>query len=176
MMVFLTKEIDFEENLLSNTLIEYKSSIPLSRLYKNSFLRFYVGTSISLMIIMLFVIINPFIPIGNGIMVCLIFLVISYLVVLFRSLVVEESILIIQDFGIQLRILYLTGVEQKLFLSNDKVEGFFIHEYVIGSQVKFSLAFLVKGEQRLRLVFKHLYPGFDSLRRVYSACQSLNVN
>ena len=48
--MFSNKEIDFEENILSNTLLEFKSSIPRSRLYYNTYLRFCVSMSIVLLV------------------------------------------------------------------------------------------------------------------------------
>ncbi|KAJ1399188.1 hypothetical protein B484DRAFT_406399 [Ochromonadaceae sp. CCMP2298] len=52
----------------------------------------------------------------------------------------EESIIIIKNFGIQLRVKYLFGAEKTSFLDNDRIESVFIHEYVYGSQVYSLLA------------------------------------
>ena len=84
-----------------------------------------------------------------------------------RYIVTEESITVITNFGVQQKLKYLTGVERMTFVEVDKLDRFFIHEYIYGSEVKFSLAILVIGEKRLLLAFKHLYPGFQNLQHVY---------
>lgn len=85
---------------------------------------------------------------------------------------IAESIIIIKNFGIQLRIKYFFGAEKNRFLETDTINGIFIHEYIFGSEVKYSVAFLVKGQTEILLLFKHLYPGsFDILRRVCFQCK-----
>jgi hypothetical protein len=64
------------------------------------------------------------------------------------------------------------GSEKTDFLDTDRIDGVLIHEYVHGSQVNYSLAFLVKGQKNMSLLFKHLYPGFEKLREVYWACKN----
>jgi hypothetical protein len=82
-----------------------------------------------------------------------------------------ESIIIIRNFGIQLRVKYIFGVEKTKFLDTDRIDSVFIHEFVYGSQIRYSLAFLVKGHDKLSLLFKHLYPGFDNMKRVYDVAK-----
>lgn len=82
-----------------------------------------------------------------------------------------ESIIVIKNFGIQLRVKYLLGSELSKFLDKDRVDGILLHEYIYGSQIRYSIAFLVKGQDRMSLLFKNLYPGFDGLKRVYKNCQ-----
>mmetsp|Transcript_1520 Transcript_1520/g.1661 ORF Transcript_1520/g.1661 Transcript_1520/m.1661 type:complete len:158 (+) Transcript_1520:419-892(+) len=88
----------------------------------------------------------------------------------FYSQVTEESVLIIKDFGIQLRIKYRSGGEETKFLDKDKITGLIVHECIVGSSVRYELAFLMRGESKLSLSFKHLYPGLNDLTRVYKAC------
>ncbi len=92
--------------------------------------------------------------------------------ILFVSLnvVTEESVIIIQNVGVQLRRRYFFGATKTEFLDFDRIDGVLIHEFFSGSQVRFCLAFLVKEETRMSLIFKHLYPGFDAMRRVYANC------
>ena len=82
-----------------------------------------------------------------------------------------ESIIIIKNFGIQLRARYLFGDEKTEFFDNDRISSVFIHEYFYGSQVRYSLAFIVSGQERMSLLFKHIYPGFENLKRVYHTCK-----
>lgn len=88
----------------------------------------------------------------------------------FFSQVTEESVLIIKDFGIQLRIKFRSGGEETKFLDKDKITGVIVHECIVGSSVRYQLAFLMRDESKLSLSFKHLYPGLSDLTRVYKAC------
>lgn len=114
-----------------------------------------------------------------------------------------ESVLVIQDFGIQLRLKYISGVEETKvwnikqiilikkiyttelqwvqlltwsciqFIDRDKVDGIFMHECIRGCKIHYHLAFLLHCNKRLALSFKHVYPGFSELQRVYTACKKL---
>lgn len=84
-----------------------------------------------------------------------------------------ESITIIKNFGVQLRVRYLFGNEKVEFFDNDRINNVFVHEYFYGSQVRYSLAFIIKGQERMSLLFKHVYPGFDKMKRVYGACKHI---
>lgn len=115
--------------------------------------------------------------------------------------VTEESILIIKDFGIQLRILYRSGSEETKvvaqsqilifatmqivhplitisiqFLDKDKITGVIVHEVIVGSIIRYELAFTLRDEAKLSLSFTHLYPGLDDLKRVYKACADMSSN
>lgn len=117
----------------------------------------------------------------------------------FASHVTEESVLIIKDFGIQLRILYRSGSEETKvfleaflveipaivislltsitivqFLDKDKIAGVIVHESIVGSSVRYKLAFLMRDEAKLSLSFTHLYPGLPDLQRVYKACADMS--
>lgn len=83
-----------------------------------------------------------------------------------------ESLIIIKNFGVQLRTKYMFGSEKTEFLDADRIDNLLIHEFIYGSQVNYSLAFIVKGEERMALMFKHLNPGFDHLWEVYWTCKS----
>ena len=91
---------------------------------------------------------------------------------LHRLSVVEESILVIKDFGVQLRSKSLSGAEVTKFLYGDKIRNVFIHEFIGGASVHYSLAFVLHGEARLSLGFRHVYPGFAALQRAYSIITS----
>jgi hypothetical protein len=56
------------------------------------------------------------------------------------------------------------------FLDKDKITGVIVHECIVGSSVRYELAFLMRDESKLSLSFKHLYPGLKDLTRVYKAC------
>ncbi len=56
------------------------------------------------------------------------------------------------------------------FIDKDRLEAVFIHEYFYGSQVRYSVAFIIRDEDRLTLLFKFLNPGFLNIKRVYQEC------
>jgi len=87
-----------------------------------------------------------------------------------RNEVLEESVLVIKDFGVQLRLKYASGLEEIKFLERSKIEDVVIHEFIQGASVHFALAFLVCESNQLVLVFKEVYPGLDFIKRVYLKC------
>jgi len=95
----------------------------------------------------------------------------AIIMLFYRLSVIEESITVISGFFIQTKVKFFCGVERNLFLETDKIERVFIHEYIHGSQVKFSLAFLLVGDNRLTLAFNIIYPGFKNLQKVYMYCK-----
>mmetsp|Transcript_15323 Transcript_15323/g.25586 ORF Transcript_15323/g.25586 Transcript_15323/m.25586 type:complete len:165 (+) Transcript_15323:96-590(+) len=154
----------FEENNLSNTVVEFKISANNATLYSLHPL------NISAVCFVVLFALWTFYHGLSGLQIVSILLCLVLLVFM-KYIVVEESIIIIKNFGIQLRIRYLLGAENTQFLDTDRIEGIFIHEYFYGSEVHYSLAFIVAGQERLSLLFKHLYPGFSTLKRVYNSCQ-----
>mmetsp|Transcript_28568 Transcript_28568/g.39314 ORF Transcript_28568/g.39314 Transcript_28568/m.39314 type:complete len:165 (-) Transcript_28568:3-497(-) len=95
----------------------------------------------------------------------------TIIILFYRLSVIEESVTVIRGFGIQTKVKYFCGAERNLFLETDKIERVFIHEYIHGSQVKFSLAFLLAGDNRLTLAFNIIYPGFKNLQKIYMNCK-----
>ena len=95
-------------------------------------------------------------------------LIIGIVVFSHLSYVIEESVLIIRDFGVQLRLKYASGQEYTKFLYRDKISSVFIHEYIKGSAVCYSLAFTTYGEDRLNMCFTEVYPGLQALVKVYN--------
>jgi len=95
-------------------------------------------------------------------------LVIAIFVFSHLSYVVEESVLIIRDFGVQLRLKYASGQEYTKFLYRDKINSIFIHEYIKGSAVCYSLAFTTYGEDRINMCFTEVYPGLLALVKIYN--------
>ena len=68
---------------------------------------------------------------------------------------------------------YVNGSESTRFLDRDKIASFFIHEAIVGSKVTYQLAFMLHGENKLALAFKHVYPGLHSLQTVYMSLKKL---
>ena len=99
-----------------------------------------------------------------------VFVVSSILLFVRRNEVIEESVLVIKDFGVQLRIKYASGLEEIKFLERAKIEGVIIHEFIKGSAVCFALAFMVYESTLLVVAFKNIYPGLDFIKRIYLKC------
>eukprot|EP01039_Chlorochromonas_danica_P004602 gene4602-5044_t len=89
------------------------------------------------------------------------------------STAMRESVTIIHDIGIQLRIAYPFCAEKLVFFDKDRLEGVFIHEFIQGSTVQACLAFLLEGEERLILAFDNCYPGYQALQTVYRNCLAM---
>ena len=88
-------------------------------------------------------------------------LVTTFIVVILSTLNVlnsiqEESILVIHDFGIQLRRKYFGGREETKFFDHGKIKKVFLHEYIQGSAVHFCLAFDIINESKLILIFNQI--------------------
>mmetsp|Transcript_18322 Transcript_18322/g.30558 ORF Transcript_18322/g.30558 Transcript_18322/m.30558 type:complete len:166 (-) Transcript_18322:1371-1868(-) len=83
--------------------------------------------------------------------------------------VIEESITVIKEFGIQIKTKYLFYIsEEVLFLDHDKIDGYLLQECIVGTSIKFHLAFMVSGENSLTVVFQHVYPGLSALQDIYN--------
>ena len=92
------------------------------------------------------------------------------MVLIRRNEVIEESVLVIKDFGVQIRQKFASGLEEIKFLERAKVEEVLIHEAIKGSSVGFSLAFQVQDSNLLVLTFKNVYPGLEFIKRAYTKC------
>jgi GPI-GlcNAc transferase complex, PIG-H component len=156
----MSANIHFEEKRVSDTVCEFKAYLATNLAF-----RYFTA---------LFVISSILIEVSSWIgSIFLVFLVVSSAFLVVRSIlaeVIEESILIVRDFGIQLQLRYRTGTERSKFLDKDKIEGVIVHECIRGSSVHYQLAFLMKDETKLSLSFQHLYPGLNHLTRVYAVC------
>jgi hypothetical protein len=144
MLFSFSKEVTFTETVLSDSLLEFKSSIPPSRL--KSSLRVYL-TALAVVILSLFAATaSPWISPGTKrVLVGVTVAVTGAFAMWCRAQVVVESVLLVRDLGAQVRVRFWAGSESTAFMPKDMVEGVFIHEYIAGSRVHFSLAFILKG-------------------------------
>ena len=151
------KQVHFEQIQYSPTVIEFRCKNKLS-------------SSVYLILLATFITIglgSIYLSSNSMVQVFLVAFILFLPILYSRYIVIEESITVITNFGLQQKLKYLTGVERMTFVEVDKLDRYFIHEYIYGSEVKFSLAILLLGEKRLLLAFKHLYPGFQNLQHVY---------
>ena len=87
----------------------------------------------------------------------------------------EESVLVIKDFGVQVKKKYASGLEEIKFLERARIEGIIIHEFIQGSSISFSLGFIVSEYNYLILSFKNVYPGLEFIKRVYLKCMEYEI-
>lgn len=149
----------FEERKLSNAVIEFKAI----RKSNSNIAILVLGTTTMLLLITS---IFWSLSIKLYIITCIIIIIV---IINHRSYVVEESILVIKDFGVQLRRKYASGSEYTEFLERNKINKVFIHECIKRSSICYQLAFLLHGENRLSLSFNYVYPGLIALKRVFLA-------
>eukprot|EP00842_Homolaphlyctis_polyrhiza_P001097 jgi/Hompol1/1989/HPOL_002110-RA len=86
--------------------------------------------------------------------------------------------LVFRDVGVQLCTRRLSGVNSCRFIPLSQISGIIIHEGITMFQVKFYLAIIVKGEDRLAIAFqilqsicpsiKNLLPRLHVLERIYA--------
>lgn len=144
---------------LSETVIEFKASNHDTQ-----------STSITLLIIV--VLIKTIMLFFDMNLVYLVPFIIIFVILVHDILnyVQEESVMIIKDFGIQLKKSYRFKKDYIQFLGRGKIESIFVHEYIRGSSVRYCLAYLLHNENRLLLSFKDVYPGLPALHTVFRSC------
>ncbi|KAI9470050.1 MAG: GPI-GlcNAc transferase complex, PIG-H component-domain-containing protein [Benjaminiella poitrasii] len=91
-----------------------------------------------------------------------------------RKIVREESILAIQDVGIQVKTTYWGGSTVSRFINRPKIEDVIINEGISFWQIKSYMAILVKGENKMIVVFENLLPRLDPiLIHVYQGIRTI---
>lgn len=90
----------------------------------------------------------------------------------FFFLIREESVIIMKDFGVQLKARYWLGREKNIFIDNDAIDSVLLHEVIVGSEVHFQVAYLLRNE-KLVPAFNYCHPGLEILQKIYAACVPL---
>jgi len=85
----------------------------------------------------------------------------------------EESLLIIQDFGVQLTTTYMTGRQQHKFIDKAKIKSILINEGITMCKVIYYLAIQVEGQHKLSLVFEHVFPRLPLLLHIYRGTRAI---
>lgn len=70
------------------------------------------------------------------------------------NIVKEESILSIRDVGIQVKTIYMNGRSVSKFIDKSKISDIIINEGITMLQVKFYMAIIVDGQDRMVVVFE----------------------
>lgn len=162
----------FEERNISKTVIEF-----ISRKSNNEHATLALGSlklelSGFIFIISLIIILFYF-PDQLIFGISLLGVYISGKIYIYNYTIVEESIIIMKNFGIQLRKKYKNGNEDCKFIEKHKICKVFIHEAIQFNKITMSLAIMVYHEDSLNLCFLELYPGFNALKKVFVNCLSL---
>ncbi|CAI2165762.1 24_t:CDS:2 [Funneliformis geosporum] len=92
------------------------------------------------------------------------------------SIVKEESILSVRDVGIQVKTIYMNGRSVSRFIDKSKISDVIINEGINMLQVKFYMAIIVEGQDRMVVVFEHLLPKLSILLKVYRGTRSIIFN
>ncbi|KAI7905588.1 GPI-GlcNAc transferase complex, PIG-H component-domain-containing protein [Cokeromyces recurvatus] len=91
-----------------------------------------------------------------------------------KKTVRKESILAIRDVGIQVKTTYWGGSSVSRFINRQKVEDVIINEGISFWQIKSYMAILVKGENKMIVVFENLLPRLDPvLIHVYQGVRTI---
>ncbi|RIB27112.1 GPI-GlcNAc transferase complex, PIG-H component-domain-containing protein, partial [Gigaspora rosea] len=88
----------------------------------------------------------------------------------------KESILSIRDIGIQVETVYINGRTVSRFIERSKISDIIINEGITMLQVKFYMAIIVEGQDKMVVVFQHLLPKYSILIQVYRGTRSIIFN
>ncbi|CAG8614134.1 12986_t:CDS:2 [Gigaspora rosea] len=92
------------------------------------------------------------------------------------NIVKQESILSIRDIGIQVETVYINGRTVSRFIERSKISDIIINEGITMLQVKFYMAIIVEGQDKMVVVFQHLLPKYSILIQVYRGTRSIIFN
>ncbi|EWM23923.1 phosphatidylinositol n-acetylglucosaminyltransferase subunit h [Nannochloropsis gaditana] len=83
-----------------------------------------------------------------------------------------ESMLLINDLGLQLQTRYTNGQEKSEFVDLGSVRGVVINEGITHQRIVYYLAFIVEGRESLLIAFQHLQPCLEDLLPVYQSARA----
>ncbi|CAG8722794.1 3560_t:CDS:2, partial [Ambispora leptoticha] len=84
-----------------------------------------------------------------------------------------ESILLIHDVGVQVKTTFMDGRCVSKFIDRSKILDVVINEGITMLSVKFYLAIIVEGQDRMVVVFEHLLPRLNILLKVYQGTRAV---
>ena len=83
-----------------------------------------------------------------------------------RTTIVEESLLVNRDLGVQIETIRLDGKRSYQFLDKHAISAFVFNEGITACRVVYYLAVVVRGQDSLVLAFRN-FPGMGVLQKVY---------
>ncbi|KAI9595469.1 GPI-GlcNAc transferase complex, PIG-H component-domain-containing protein [Syncephalis fuscata] len=90
-----------------------------------------------------------------------------------RNTIREESLLVVRDFGLQVKTTYVGGRNVTRMIDIACVKDIVINEGITMFQVKFYLAILVDKQDKMVIIFEHLLPSLKILLKVYRGTRAL---
>eukprot|EP01126_Amoeba_proteus_P042054 TRINITY_DN4557_c0_g1_i1.p1 TRINITY_DN4557_c0_g1~~TRINITY_DN4557_c0_g1_i1.p1 ORF type:complete len:114 (-),score=10.68 TRINITY_DN4557_c0_g1_i1:182-523(-) len=100
-------------------------------------------------------------------------IVFSLRVIMRRGAVMEESLLVIRQLGIQLNTKYYSGREDSQFIDNSKIKHVIINEGITCGDIIFYMAFIVKNKKKMVVAFKHLRPKLCPLEEIWQSTREI---
>ena len=92
-----------------------------------------------------------------------------------RRTIVQETLLINHDLGVQIETVFLDGKRKYRFLDKHTIVDVVLNEAFSGCQVVTYLSFMVEGQDALVVAFRN-FPGNDVLQHVYrGTCKTLQI-
>jgi len=87
--------------------------------------------------------------------------------------VIEESLIVIRDLGVQLETKYRSGKQTHLFIDKRRIKSIIINEGIKSYNFIFYMAFIVEGNNRMILAFHTLFPRLNTLIPVYRGTRAI---
>ncbi|KAG0218242.1 hypothetical protein BGX33_008083 [Mortierella sp. NVP41] len=97
--------------------------------------------------------------------------------IVFKSfMVMEETILVIRDVGVQVKTVYLGGRSVSRFIDRSKISDIIINEAITMFHIRVYMAIIVEGEDKMVVVFQNLLPRLNVLLQAYHGARSIIFN
>jgi len=99
---------------------------------------------------------------------CIIILLLFILLIHVKlNTIVEESLLVVRDLGVQIKTTYPFNRTYSRFIDKSKIGQIIINEGITAFEVNFYLAVLISGEDHMEVVYKSLIPKLQILKFIY---------
>jgi len=90
-----------------------------------------------------------------------------------RGQVIEESLIVIRDLGVQLETKYASGKRTHRFIDKRTIKSIIINEGIKSYNFIFYMAFIVEGNNKMILAFSSLYPRLKMLIPIYRGTRAI---
>lgn len=84
----------------------------------------------------------------------------------------SESLIAIEEVGVQLNTTYFNGRVDSKFVDKSKIEQIVMNEGITLCRVVFYVAFIMKNEDKMTLAFENLRPSLRTLMKVFRGIRS----
>ncbi|OQR91295.1 hypothetical protein THRCLA_09046 [Thraustotheca clavata] len=101
------------------------------------------------------------------------YLMTSILKSIYGGKIVEESVLVIPQIGVQLRKKQQNGNEKFMFLEAKCINAVVINEAITFADVIYYMAFLVQNESKMILAFETFRPRVNALEKIFLGTKAL---